>query len=94
MITDGCYRQVEYAGVLAGAANAGPAGQLIDFMLSKDFQETIPLTWFVFPANAEAALPPEFVEYTVLPDDPVQMDPATIETNRQSWLEQWADIFR
>ncbi len=94
VVTEGCYRQVEFAGILTGAAHPGPAGQLIDFMLSKDFQETIPLTWFVFPANTEAELPPEFVEFTVIPTDPVQMDPATIEANRQSWLEQWADIFR
>ena len=71
-----------------------PRGQLIDFMLSTPFQETIPLTWFVFPANTEAALPAEFVEHTVIPTDPVQMDPAIIEANRQSWLEQWSDIFR
>jgi thiamine transport system substrate-binding protein len=94
VITDGCYRQVEFAGILAGTANPEPAGLLIDFMLSREFQETIPLTWFVFPANAEAALPPEFVEHTVIPTNPVQMDPTTIESNRQSWLEQWSDIFR
>ena len=40
------------------------AGDLIDFMLSVEFQETIPLTWFVFPANRNADLPPEFVENT------------------------------
>ncbi|MEX0667467.1 MAG: thiamine ABC transporter substrate-binding protein [Acidimicrobiia bacterium] len=94
VITEGCYRQVEFAGILAGTSDPGPAGQLIDFMLSRRFQETIPLTWFVFPASVDATLPPEFVEHTVIPADPVQMDPTTIETNRQSWLEQWADIFR
>jgi thiamine transport system substrate-binding protein len=94
VVAEGCYRQIEFAGILAGTANPGPAGQLIDFMLSKPFQETIPLTWFVFPANAEAALPPEFIQHTVIPPNPVQMDPATIEANRQSWLEQWSDIFR
>ena len=94
VVTDGCYRQVEFAGILTGAVHPEPAGQLIDFMLSEDFQETIPLTWFVFPANTDAELPPEFVEFTVIPTDPVQMDPSTIEANRQSWLEQWADIFR
>ena len=94
VITDGCYRQVEFAGILAGSPHPGPGGQLIDFLLSRSFQETIPLTWFVFPANDEAALPPEFVRHTVLPPDPVQMDPARIEANRQPWLEQWGDIFR
>ena len=94
VVTDGCYRQVEFAGILSGTADPGPAGQLIDFMLSTPFQESIPLTWFVFPANSEAALPSEFVEHTVIPPHPVQMDPAVIEANRQSWLEQWSDIFR
>lgn len=63
-------------------------------MLSQPFQETIPLTWFVFPANEEAELPAEFIEHTVQPSDPVQMDPATIEANRRRWLEEWSDIFR
>ena len=94
VVIDGCYRQVEFAGILAGTADPGPAGQLIDFMLSAPFQESIPLTWFVFPANAEAALPSQFVEHTVIPPHPVQMDPAAIEANRQSWLEQWSEIFR
>ena len=31
VITNGCYRQVEFAGILTGAAHPGPAGQLIDF---------------------------------------------------------------
>ena len=35
VITEGCYRQVEFAGILTGAAHPGPAGQLIDFMLSQ-----------------------------------------------------------
>ena len=51
VIEAGCYRQVEYAGVLAGTDYPEAAGKLVDFMLSVEFQETIPLTWFVFPAN-------------------------------------------
>lgn len=93
VITDGCYRQVEYAAVLAGSQHPAEAGELIDFMLSVDFQETIPLTWFVFPANQDATLPPEFVEHTTIPADPVHFDPATIEQNRERWLDQWAEIF-
>jgi thiamine transport system substrate-binding protein len=92
VITDGCYRQIEYVAELAGT-NVSPAvQQLIDFMLSVEFQNTIPLTWFVFPANDNATLPQEFVEYTVVPENPVQMDPAAIEANRQRWLEEWAEV--
>jgi thiamine transport system substrate-binding protein len=93
VITDGCYRQVEYAAVLAGSQHEAEAAALIDFMLSVEFQETIPLNWFVFPANRAAALPPEFVQHTTIPTDPARTDPATIEQNRERWLDQWAEIF-
>ncbi len=56
VITDGCYRQTEFAGILAGTEHAKQAGALIDFMLSPEFQATIPLTWFVYPANSTVAL--------------------------------------
>jgi thiamine transport system substrate-binding protein len=93
VMTDGCYRQTEFAGVLAGTTHTEAAGQLIEFMLSVPFQETIPLTWFVYPVNQEADLPPAFVENTAVPADPVQMDPATIDQNREGWLTEWAEIF-
>lgn len=92
VVEDGCYRQIEYAAALAGTESSDAVGQLIDFMLSVEFQDTIPLTWFVFPANKQAALPQAFIDYTVIPEHPVQMDPATIEANRQRWLEEWAEV--
>ncbi|MEX2622558.1 MAG: thiamine ABC transporter substrate-binding protein [Acidimicrobiia bacterium] len=93
VVTDGCYRQVEFAGVLAGTGQAEAAQTLINFMLSVEFQETIPLTWFVFPANVNVELPEEFVAHTSSPIDPVQLAPELIETNRQRWLDEWAEIF-
>jgi len=93
VMTDGCYRQTEFAGILAGTEHAAEAGELIDFMLSRQFQETITLTWFVYPVLVEARLPPEFVDNTAVPTDPVQMDPATIDENREQWLEEWSEIF-
>ena len=42
---------------------------LIDFMLSVEFQETVPLTWFVFPVNGDGRPAPEFVEHTTIPAD-------------------------
>ncbi|MGQ0849000.1 MAG: thiamine ABC transporter substrate-binding protein [Actinomycetota bacterium] len=93
VMTDGCYRQIEFAGILSGTEKQVAAGQLIDFLLSVGFQETVPLTWFVFPANSNARLPAEFTKHAITIDDPVQMDPARIEANRRTWLEQWAEIF-
>ncbi len=92
VVVEGCYRQIEFAGILEGTEFPSAAGQLIDFMLSVEFQEHIPLTWFVFPANSEAALPPEFVEHTALPDRPASLDPALIDANRERWIEEWTQL--
>lgn len=92
VVLDGCYRQIEFAGVLAGTGREEAAGRLIDFMLSRGFQEGIPLTWFVFPANAEATLPPEFVEHTSIAPDPAGVEPEEIDANRERWIEEWNRI--
>ena len=92
VVEAGCYRQVEYAGILAGTDYPEAAGQLIDFMLSVEFQESVPLTWFVFPVNETAELPPEFVEHTTIPADPARLDPATIAENRDRWIDEWLAV--
>ncbi len=92
VVTDGCYRQVEFAGILANSAHPQAAGELIDFMLSPEFQETIPTTWFVFPANDTVELPEVFADNTVVPVDPTSMDPAEIAANRDEWLATWRQI--
>lgn len=92
VIEAGCYRQVEYAGVLDGTEYPESAGELIDFMLSVDFQEGIPLTWFVYPANAEAELPPEFLEHSTIPDDPTRMPSERIAENRDRWIDEWVAV--
>ncbi len=92
VITSGCFRQVEYAGILRGTPREEAARALIDFLLSERFQEDVPLTMFVYPALAAADLPPEFVTYAAAPADPLTMDPAVIEANRERWIEEWASI--
>ena len=94
VVTAGCYRQVEFAGVLDGTGNEAAAGDLIDFMLSPAFQEQIPLSWFVFPANETVDLPPEFADHTVIPDSPAAIDPHDIESNRESWITEWEELMQ
>lgn len=88
-MTSGCFRQVEYAGILK-ASRAAEA--LIDFLLSTTVQEDIPFSMFVFPASTEADLPNLFVQYTQMPTDPLTMDPADIEAHRDRWIAEWTDI--
>lgn len=92
VVTDGCFRQVEFAGILRGTPREAAARALIDFLLSERFQEEVPLSMFVFPALAAAELPPEFVAHTRVPAAPLAMDPAEIEANRERWIEEWAEV--
>jgi len=92
VIEAGCYRQIEYAGVLTGTDYPQSAGELIDFMLSVEFQEGIPETWFVFPANEEADLPQTFLDHTVIPDDPADLDADIIAENRDRWIDEWISV--
>ncbi|MBN2113501.1 MAG: thiamine ABC transporter substrate-binding protein [Acidimicrobiia bacterium] len=92
VVTQGCFRQVEYAGILRGTSREAGARALIDFLLGERFQEEMPLTMFVFPALASADLPAEFVAHTMIPAAPLTLDPAAIEANRERWIEEWAAI--
>ncbi|HZD23922.1 MAG TPA: thiamine ABC transporter substrate-binding protein, partial [Acidimicrobiia bacterium] len=92
VIEAGCYRQIEYAGVLSGTEYPDAAGKLIDFMLSVGFQEGIPETWFVFPANHDAQLPQTFVDYTVIPSDPTDLEADFIASNRDDWIDEWIAV--
>jgi thiamine transport system substrate-binding protein len=94
VLTDGCFRQIEFAGVLAGTAHPEAAGRLVDVLLSDTFQEDMPLTMFVFPASTEATLPPVFADYAVVPDHTATVDPAAIDAHREEWIEQWTDAVR
>jgi len=92
VVEESCFRQVELAGVLRGAKNEDGARALIDFMLSKRFQEDIPLQMFVCPARSDAALPPEFERFAVVPDAPLELAPEEIEQNRERWVDEWTEI--
>ena len=84
-----CFRQVEYAGILRGTPRRAAAEMLVDFLVSAEFQRELPLNLFVFPANVDVELPPEFVEHAVLPDEPLTVDPDDIDANRADWIDQW-----
>jgi thiamine transport system substrate-binding protein len=87
----GAFRQVEFAGIVRGTKQEELAQRLIDFMLSRTFQEDIPLQMFVYPVNPAAALPEVFTQFAVPPAAPVTVDPQAIEANRERWIQAWTD---
>jgi len=86
------FRQIEFVGVLKGAAQPELARRFIDFMLDVQFQSDIPLQMFVYPANPNAALPDLFVQFAQTPADPVIFDPTAIEANRERWVQAWVEL--
>ena len=92
IVADGtCFRQIEFVGILRGTEVESAAQQLVDFMLSRPFQEDIPLKMFVYPANETAAMPDVFTQHSRTPAAPVQMAPALIAANREAWIQAWTE---
>lgn len=89
---DGTFRQIEFVGILRTTEHPAAAQQLVDFMLSRTFQEDLPLQMFVYPVLPDAELPPLFGEFAETPADPAAVDPAAIEANREAWIEAWTDV--
>ena len=87
-----CFRQTEYVGALRGTRNPNLAAQLISYLLDVPFQESMPLSLFVFPVNKKATLPDLFTKFAVAPKNPLTLDPTDIEKNRDAWLNSWREI--
>ena len=92
VVTDTCFRQVEFAGILSGTQHRAASEALIDFMLTPIFQEDLPLSMFVYPAVESTALPRVFIDHVDTPVAPHLLDPITIGANRNMWTERWTDL--
>lgn len=91
-LLDTCFRQTEYAGVIAGTENPDAAKKLVDFLFSTTVQNDIPETMYVYPVNADATLPESFTKFAKIADKPFVVSPADIDKNREAWLSEWAAI--
>ena len=89
VMTDGCFRQVEYAGVLRGTQQPQAARTVVDWLASENVQRDVPLSMFVFPARQGIALPSVFTDFAARPANPERLEPATIASNLDTWLRQW-----
>ncbi len=86
------FRQVEFAGIFRGAREKDLARKFVDFLISRRFQEDIPLQMFVYPANRTAAVPDLFVRFAPVPPEPAAIDPALIEAHREKWIARWTRL--
>lgn len=91
-LLDTCSSQVEYAGVLKGAANPEGAQAVVDYMLSREFQDTIAETMYVYPVDAEAYVPEEWQRFAPMPSNPNDLTAEAIGAGREAWLKTWSNI--
>ncbi len=89
---DTCFRQIEFVGILKGTKNRLLAEKFVDFMLSKQFQEDVPLQMFVYPVHPDAVLPDEFTKYAQAPEQAAALAPDVIAEKRDAWIQAWTDV--
>lgn len=87
-----CYRQTEFAGVLAKAKNPAGAAALVQFMGGKDFQAALPDSMYVYPIDKSIALPETWAKFA-----PASLTLAGEELdvtgNRKAWIAAWSKLF-
>jgi len=91
-LLDECFRQVEYASTLRGAANTAGAAALIEFLVSQSFQASLPEAMYVYPAVEGVAVPEAWAKFA-LPARSTLGDAQKLSQNREKWLKDWSDVF-
>ncbi|AMM07981.1 thiamine ABC transporter substrate binding subunit [Streptomyces albidoflavus] len=92
VLTDTCFRQIEFAGLLDGAKNPEGGKKLLDFLIGKTFQEDLPLQMFVRPVADDAKLPKLFTEFGAEADRARSLEPEKIAENREAWVKSWTSL--
>jgi thiamine transport system substrate-binding protein len=88
---EGNYLQIEGMGILKGTKNLSLAKKFIDFIITEDFQEEIPLTNWMFPVNASVQLPDSF-DYAPKPAKVLSLPSDDIKKNQDRWIESWLRV--
>ncbi len=88
---EGNYLQIEGMGILKGTKNLSLARKFIDFIITEDFQEEIPLTNWMFPVNSHVRLPDSF-DYAPKPAKTLSLPSADIKENQDRWIESWLEV--
>jgi thiamine transport system substrate-binding protein len=87
-----CFRQIEFVGILKGTKQRKLARAFVEWMLSKQFQEDIPLHMWVYPANQDAELPQVFLDFAEQAQQPATMAPEEIAAHRDEGIAAWTEV--
>jgi thiamine transport system substrate-binding protein len=87
-----CFRQIEYAGVLANADNSPGAQALVEFLLGDSFQASVPENMYVYPINEAIQVPEAWAKFAP-PAETLLGEGLDINANRDQWLADWSEVF-
>ncbi|MCK4311365.1 MAG: thiamine ABC transporter substrate-binding protein [Candidatus Cloacimonetes bacterium] len=90
---EGGFKLIKGVGILRSTKNQKLAEQFVEFLLSEEFQELIPLEMWMFPVNKNIKLS---TEYKLLPepkrDFTKELSLRTIQWRYKSWIKKWEMI--
>jgi thiamine transport system substrate-binding protein len=87
-LEDGYPEQQEWIAVATGTHRAETARKLVELVLSRKIQQSLPLKTWMYPAQSDTPLPPCFAGVTPLKSVPEHAHTGTKELNR--WIDEWS----
>ena len=85
------FHQVEYAGIINGAANVDAANQFIEYLLSPEINTLMPEANLMYSVLDNTDLPETsgFRHHSDIPTQPCSISSERISQEMESWLSQW-----
>lgn len=87
------YAQIEVAGIVSGTEQRENAERFMDFIVSPDFQELIPLNQIIYPIHPAVQLPEAFRQIETAERN-VRLEQDRVEANIDQWLDDWEATIR
>ena len=89
-LLDQCFRQIEFAGVIAGAQNKKGGEALVEFLTSEAFQLSVAENMYVYPI-ADVQVPETWAKFAPAANSTVG-ESLDFAKNRDSWLSDWQSL--
>ena len=88
VLDDAAYAQNEGMGIVKGTANLKGAQQLVDYLLTPEFQSLIPESQFMYPVTSDAKLPESF-KVAAEVKRILNLPPEQVAAKLDKWLSDW-----
>ncbi|MEC8426592.1 MAG: thiamine ABC transporter substrate-binding protein, partial [Pseudomonadota bacterium] len=86
--TNGHYEQIEVAAKLANNENDELADKFLSFLISKDAQDIIPETQWMYPVIDDVKLSNAF-EQLINIEKPLRIEAKEVDINNEKWIREW-----